>query len=66
VRCGAADRVAHRAADQQIDIGASRSERVVTRQADLGTGLPVPVLADDDARIEAVVEPGVRVPYRPS
>jgi len=38
--------VAHCGADEQVQVGARRPERVVARRAELGTALPPPVLAD--------------------
>src|SRR5215469_3548964 len=57
VRCRAADWVHRCGADEQIEIGAQRSERLIAGRAELGARLPPTVLADDDARIEALVEP---------
>src|SRR5439155_25154077 len=58
VRGGAADRIDRRCPDQQVEIGAVRAERVVAGRAELGAGLPPAMLADHDARVEVVVEPG--------
>ena len=58
VRCGAADRVERRASDQQVVVSAVRPERVVAGRGKFGAGLPPAVLADYDARIEALVKLG--------
>src|SRR5438105_998641 len=58
VRCRAAARIERRAADDQVEVGAVRSERVIAGCADLLAGLPPAVLADDHIGIEAVVEAG--------
>jgi hypothetical protein len=58
VRCGSADRIEGGAADDQVEIGAARFERVVARRPDFRAGLSPAMLADGDAGVEVVVEPG--------
>ena len=57
MRCRAADWVHRCASDQQIEVRAQRSERVVAGRPELWASLPPAVLSDDDARIEMLVEP---------
>src|SRR5215467_8157671 len=57
VRCRATDWVHRCGADEQIEIGAQRSKGIIARRPKLGARLPPTVLADDDARIEMLVEP---------
>jgi len=58
VRCRSADRIERRAADDQVEIGAVRSERIVAWRPDLCAGLPPAVLADHHTGVEIAVEPG--------
>ena len=60
VRRRAADRIERRAADDQVEIGALRTERIVAGRTDRRAGLPPAVLANHHARIEAVVEARAR------
>ena len=57
MRCRSADWIKRLAADDQIEIGAVRRERVVPRRADFRAGLPPAVLANDYTRIEVLVQP---------
>src|SRR4029450_13556219 len=45
-----------RVADDQVEIGAVRAERIVAGRADLRAGLPPAVLAARDARLQGLVE----------
>src|SRR5215813_4194189 len=56
MRDGPAHGIDRRVADDQVEIGAVRPERIVTRRADLGTRLPPAVLAAHDPRIETLVQ----------
>src|SRR4030095_566370 len=58
LRCSAADRVARGGADEQVEVGAHRPQRVVAGRAELGTALPPAVLAHDHTWIEVRIEPG--------
>src|SRR5262245_20967932 len=56
MRHGSAHGIDRGVADDQIEIGAVRSEGIVARRADLRTRLPPAVLAASDARIQALVQ----------
>src|SRR4030095_9347172 len=56
MRYGSAHRIDRGVADDQIEIGAVRSEGIVARRTDLGTRLPPAVLAADDPGIETLVQ----------
>src|SRR2546423_1478217 len=51
-----ADRVDGVVADEEIEVRAGGTERVVAGRADLRAGLPPSVLAADDARLQTLVE----------
>src|SRR5688572_3934713 len=53
-----ADRVACGGADEQVEVGPPRAERIVAGLAELGAALPPAVLAHHHAGIEVLVEPG--------
>src|SRR6516225_4768881 len=66
VRSRSADGIERRGADDQVEVGSIRSERIIAGCADLGAGLPPAVFADHDIGVEAVVEPsaGAYAPLR--
>src|SRR5437773_6266703 len=55
----AAHRIAVRRVHGKIEIGALRGERIVARRIEFLAGLPPAMLANDDARIELVIEAGL-------
>src|SRR5580704_11245867 len=59
-RGSAADRVERSPANDQVQIGAVRPERVVPGGTDPSAGLPPAMLADHNPRIEVLVEAGAR------
>jgi hypothetical protein len=56
VRDRTADGVDRRVANDEVEIGAMRTQGIVAGRADLRAGLPPPVLAADDARIQRGVD----------
>src|SRR5699024_6532690 len=52
----AADRVAGRLTQHEVEVGAVGTVGRVARQSELLAGIPPPVLPDDDLWVEAVVE----------
>src|SRR5262249_25210888 len=58
VRGGAADRITHRRTNKQVKVSAPRPERIIPRRAKFIARLPPAMLADRDAGIEVIVEPG--------
>src|SRR5262245_43240735 len=56
MRHGSAHGIDRGVADDQIEIGAVRSERIVAWRADLGTRLPPAMLAANDPWIETLVQ----------
>ena len=57
MRCRSADSIKHRAANDQVEIGAVRCERVIPRRVYLRAGLPPAVLANHHTGIEVVIQP---------
>ena len=60
VRDRAADRIDRRVADDEVEVGAFRAERVVAGLADLRARLPPTVLPADDVRLQTLVQLGSR------
>src|SRR5262245_13841322 len=60
VRNRAADRVDHLVADNQVEIGAIRSERVISGRTNVRASLPPAVLSAHDIRRKCVIQPRTR------
>src|SRR5690349_10907484 len=66
MRCCAAHRIERIRADDEVEVGALRSKRIVAWRFKSLAGLPPAMLADDDTRIETIVQPhaGAHAPLR--